>query len=151
MSDANKKKDGVDPARGRASKTQLVEIARPNEGVAAPLPAGDDLARLPLPSGWEVSLDITEGPMAGKNIQILQSRVTIGRGQVEIALDDQRVSRHHASLEVYGSTCVLLKDLNSTNGTFVNGERITAYELQDSDEIRVGGTVFVVMIGTAPK
>ncbi|UCF67225.1 MAG: FHA domain-containing protein [Acidobacteriota bacterium] len=119
-------------------------------GLAAPEPAGDELARVPLPDGWEVSLDIIDGPDAGSSFPITRSRVLIGRGQVEISLADQKISRRHASLEVYGGTCVLLKDLGSTNGTFVNDQRVTTTELQDGDEIRVGTTRLTITIAAPP-
>lgn len=111
-------------------------------------PAGEDLARVPLPEGWDIALDVTGGPQQGGSFRVLRSRVLIGRGPVEVALDDDPlVSRRHASLEVYGAVCVLLKDLGSTNGTYVNARRVTACELQDGDEIRVGDTTMVVTIG----
>ncbi len=112
-------------------------------------PAGDDLARVPLPDGWEVALDVIDGPGKGRTFRVRRSRVLIGRGGVDVPLDDDpRVSRKHASLEVYGAVCVLVKDLGSTNGTFVNARRVTACELQDGDEIRIGSTTLSVTIGT---
>lgn len=137
------------PRTGPANKTMVVAIQR-EPGRAAPLPAGDDVARIPLPEGWEISLDIIEGPDRGTSHRILRSRVMICRGGGDIPLSDPRTSRTHASLEVYGSTCVLIKDLGSTNGTFVNGRRVNAAELADGDEIRVGDTKLVIMIGTPP-
>jgi hypothetical protein len=113
-------------------------------------PAGDELGRVALPEGWEIALDVTAGPAKGQAFRIVRSRVLIGRGPVEVSVSDPRMSRRHASLEVYGSACVLLKDLGSTNGTFVNGRRVTACELSDGDEIRTGNSVFTVTIGTPP-
>jgi pSer/pThr/pTyr-binding forkhead associated (FHA) protein len=66
-------------------------------------------------------------------------RVSVGKGVAnDIALDDGTVSRLHASLEAFDEGwCVT--DLGSSNGTFVNGERIWgARRLRHGDEIRVG-------------
>jgi pSer/pThr/pTyr-binding forkhead associated (FHA) protein len=115
-----------------------------------PTAAGDDLARVPLPEACEVSLDVTAGPDSGQVFRVERSRILLGRGEVEVALADRKVSRRHASLEVYGASCVLLKDLGSTNGTFVNGERTASAELQDGDVIRVGETTLQVSIGPRP-
>lgn len=125
-----------------------VPVAGPT-GVA-PEPSGDDLARVPLPGGWEISLDVLDGPEAGSHYQVTQSRVLLGRSGVEIPLSDPRVSRRHASIEIYGATCVLLKDLGSTNGTLVNGRPTSSCQLQDGDEIQVGDTRLTIMIGAAP-
>lgn len=134
----------------RPQKTVMVPIQPAGTGVTPAVPAGDDLGRVPLPPGWEITLDVIDGAAKGTVFPVTRSRVLIGRGEVDIPLDDPRVSRRHASLEVYGSACVLLKDLGSTNGTFVNGRRVTACEVQDGDEIRVGSTVFSVGLSTPP-
>ena len=138
--------EGQPPA---GSKTVAVPTAKILGSIASPEAAGDELGRIPLPEEWEISLDVIEGPDTGKSFQIKQSRVLIGRSE-DVALDDPRVSRRHASLEVYGSACVLLKDLDSTNGTFVNSRRVRTVELQDGDEIRVGGTILSLTLGTPP-
>lgn len=130
-------------------KTVMVQVLA-GLGGAAPLPAGDDLGRIPLPDGWEITLDIVEGPDRGTTHRVARSRVLICRGGGDISLSDQRASRKHASLEVYGSTCVLLKDLGSTNGTYLNGRRVNAAELSDGDEIRVGDTKLLIGIGAPP-
>jgi ribosomal protein S27AE len=63
----------------------------------------------------------------------------IGRKGADFALNDPEVSRHHCQLEVRESF-VNLKDLDSTNGTFFDGERVRAAVLQDGAEFRVGST-----------
>ncbi len=132
-------------------KTVAVPVPGSGAGLGGAEAAQGDLARVELPEGWEISLDVTAGPLAGRSFRVTRSRVILGRGGVDIPLDaDPRVSRRHASLEVYGANCVLVKDLGSTNGTWVGGRRITAHELQDGDEIRVGDTLLVVTIATPP-
>lgn len=63
----------------------------------------------------------------------------LGRGpDSDIRIDDPGVSRHHADI-VVGSH-VLLRDLGSTNGTFVDGTRINECRLSDGAKIRLGST-----------
>ncbi len=67
---------------------------------------------------------------------------TIGREGCDITLGDPDVSRRHAEIEISNAT-LLISDLGSTNGTFVNGERIDQpRELRDGDEIRIGAVVW---------
>ena len=142
----DKPEKGAESASG---KTVALPTRKLLDSLAAPEVAGDELGRVPLPSGWEISLDVTDGPQKGASFPVTRSRVLIGRA-ADITIDDPRVSRRHASLEVYGSACVLLKDLDSTNGTFVNGRRVQSAELQDGDEIRVGSSILSVTIGAPP-
>jgi hypothetical protein len=137
-------------AGARRSKTLIVKIPGGVPEGVAPEPSGDDLARVPLPSGWEIALEVLDGPESGAHFRVTRSRVLIGRGGCEVPLSDARVSRRHASLEIYGATCVLLKDLGSTNGTFVNGRRASSCQLQDGDEIQIGDTRMTITIGAAP-
>ncbi len=71
-----------------------------------------------------------------------RERVTIGRGdQNDVALrDDRLVSQVHAVIESYGAS-FSLRDLGSSNGTFVNGQSLTGEQvLRPGDEIRMGRT-----------
>lgn len=76
-----------------------------------------------------------------RNVELDGDRVTVGKDdQNDVVLDDPTVSRLHAVLEHFAAGwCV--SDLGSSNGTFVNGERIWAQQrLRHGDEIRVGRT-----------
>jgi predicted component of type VI protein secretion system len=68
-------------------------------------------------------------------------RATLGRGEGnDIRVDDAQVSRSHAVLERAGSSWCI-RDLSSSNGTFVNGTRISSERpLMANEEIRVGAT-----------
>ncbi|MBV8198596.1 MAG: DUF3662 domain-containing protein [Candidatus Eremiobacteraeota bacterium] len=71
----------------------------------------------------------------------LGATVRLGRNDDnEIVLHDQSVSRAHATIATNGND-VLVTDLDSTNGTFVNGRRVTTHPLRDGDELRFGNTV----------
>ncbi len=72
-----------------------------------------------------------------------RERLTIGRdGDVDVSLDgDEQVSRLHAEMERIGGAWVVVDDGLSTNGTFVNDERVgSRRRLVDRDLIRIGGT-----------
>jgi hypothetical protein len=70
----------------------------------------------------------------------VQDRVRIGRSEEnDVLLVDPSVSRTHAVVEVTGSE-PLVRDLGSTNGTYVNGERVEAQPLRDGDELTFGNT-----------
>jgi pSer/pThr/pTyr-binding forkhead associated (FHA) protein len=68
---------------------------------------------------------------------------TIGRAvENDIVITSKRVSREHAQLRKEGWR-ILLEDLDSTNGTFLNGERIfQPVELRDGDQIKIGDVTF---------
>jgi len=80
------------------------------------------------------------GPDAGKTAALGDDHVTIGSADNNgVPIADRSVSRYHARLEVRDDG-VLLRDLGSTNGTFVDGLRIESAYLPDSARIRIGDT-----------
>jgi ribosomal protein S27AE len=92
-----------------------------------------------LPPGVQASLTITTGPQIGHSLTVTKSRTIVGRKGADFALNDPEVSRHHCLLEVRDGF-VNLKDMDSTNGTFLQEERVRAAVLQDGAEFRVGGS-----------
>ena len=75
----------------------------------------------------------------GQRVVLGEFVLTIGRlPECTITLADTNVSRKHAEVRPDGAG-FLLSDLGSTNGTFVNGVRITQHELSDGDVITFGG------------
>src|SRR5829696_1920499 len=89
----------------------------------------------------ELSLEIVEGPSAGRQVALGQPLV-VGRGQdAQIVLDDPRASRRHARITPHGGTAVV-EDLGSSNGTFVNGNELHApATVGPGDDILIGVTV----------
>ncbi len=74
----------------------------------------------------------------GARLDLTGSVVSIGRSnECTLTLVDTNASRHHADLQPEGDTYRLV-DLNSTNGTSVNGQRITSRLLADGDELTFG-------------
>jgi len=81
-------------------------------------------------------------PVAITNLQLAKDVVTIGRdAENDVPLPNPQVSRHHARLR-RTATAHVIEDLGSTNGTFVNGERITSRQLVVGDQIQI--SVFVI-------
>jgi predicted Zn finger-like uncharacterized protein len=118
-------------------------VADLEAAAAAPEP---ELEALSIPSDRRFSLAITDGANAATVFRIEKARATIGRSEADIALDDAEASREHAALEIRGNT-VLIEDLGSTNGTFVNGERIAApTEIQNQQEFVVGTTTLMLIV-----
>jgi len=85
---------------------------------------------------------ITQGNQAGTTAQLSLGMVLIGRGaDCQLILDDDYVSTRHARI-VAGDSGIYVEDLGSTNGTYVNGQRITApTSVSLVDSVRIGKTV----------
>jgi pSer/pThr/pTyr-binding forkhead associated (FHA) protein len=76
----------------------------------------------------------------GMRTQITGGVIQIGRApSCEIVLDDRNVSRRHAEIRRRGPVVVLI-DLDSTNGTIVNGRRVREHPLADGDRITMGNS-----------
>lgn len=77
--------------------------------------------------------------------------VTIGRGtDCEVRIDDPLASRHHCRLERLGKE-VFLVDLDSRNGTWIDGDKVDRLPISASDTIRVGSTTFRIAGGLADR
>ena len=75
----------------------------------------------------------------------LTEPVTLGRGDVELKLEDPFASTRHATITRQGRTLVL-EDLGSTNGTYLNGEPVSGPQpLHDGDRIRIGDSEFTYL------
>ncbi|MGC4117319.1 MAG: GGDEF domain-containing protein [Myxococcales bacterium] len=80
----------------------------------------------------------------GKMFKLDRPEMTIGRsGDADIMLDDEGVSRRHAKIVVRADGSVQLVDLNSTNGTFNNGDKIDVSALHDGDKIQIGSATIL--------
>jgi pSer/pThr/pTyr-binding forkhead associated (FHA) protein len=73
-----------------------------------------------------------------KEVQLTKDRTTLGRRPYnDIVIDNLAVSGEHAVLQMSGAE-VYLEDLNSTNGTYVNGKAVKKQLLQNNDTIEIG-------------
>jgi predicted RNA-binding Zn-ribbon protein involved in translation (DUF1610 family) len=85
---------------------------------------------------------------ARANASSSKPRVILGRQGADLALKDPEISRHHCVLEVRDNV-INLKDMDSTNGTFYDEERVRAAMLQDGSEFRVGTSI--IRVNFVPK
>ncbi len=84
------------------------------------------------------------GSHPGKLIELSGSQCVLGRGeQVDVCLDTEGVSRRHAELVQYVDGSFVVIDLDSTNGTFVNGRKIAREALVDGDRIALGANALL--------
>lgn len=89
-------------------------------------------------------LEILEGPDQGKRFPLDEAVVHVGRHhQCEVVLNDAEVSRRHLKISRMGSDWEI-DDLGSTNGTWLNNQRITRQILVPGDRIEIGQTVMVL-------
>jgi len=105
-------------------------------------------APLSAASAVRLSLVIQEGPDRGKTYPIAKDRVIIGRKTADLILNDPEVSGSHASLEVVGNT-YFLRDLQSTNGTYLNGAKVAEAQLKHLDEIALGKCTLIFTVSHA--
>jgi len=81
-----------------------------------------------------------------REVPLSADPLTVGRDpKNDIVLDDRRISRRHAEVRLRLGRYTLY-DLQSTNGTFVNGRRIAEMVLSDEDRITIGGAELVVRL-----
>jgi predicted Zn finger-like uncharacterized protein len=135
-----------------ASKPEPKDLPRtvPHDTTTqSPLPPSKTdrtIVELQLPMGKRLSLAILDGPDAGSVYRIEKPRVTIGRSNADLTLNDSEASRHHAAIEVR-DTVIKLLDLGSTNGTILGGAKmLEPTELSDKAEFQVGATTLMLIV-----
>jgi predicted Zn finger-like uncharacterized protein len=103
------------------------------------------MGAIELPKDKRFSLAVIQGAATGQIYQITKTRTTLGRSGADINLDDPEASRQHAALEILGETAIL-RDLGSTNGTFLDLERIDQQVLTNQMEFRIGSHVLMFIV-----
>ena len=90
-------------------------------------------------------LAISTGDQAGNRIEVTGQQFIVGRGDgCDLVLRDWNVSRRHAYFSERDDGTLELRDLGSSNGTFVNGHRVEEATLRGGEQIQLGDTVFHV-------
>ena len=93
------------------------------------------------------ALVVERGPRAGMAWLVKEGTTTAGRHpDSDIFFDDITVSRHHCRFLNDGES-LQVEDSGSTNGTYVNGERVDRSDLQPGDEVIVGKFRLIVALG----
>jgi predicted component of type VI protein secretion system len=86
-------------------------------------------------------LVVVAGPAAGRRIDLV-GPVTIGRREGEVVVEDPEISRRHCTIAPGPHDDVVITDLGSTNGTWINGTRIGGPTVvRQGDEVRLGDCV----------
>ena len=89
------------------------------------------------------------GPDRGREITVPEGEISLGRSsQNDVCLVDPILSRHHCRISFHGGK-LSVEDLDSANGTLVNGEEVKTSELHDGDTVTIGDTV--LRVRNAPK
>jgi pSer/pThr/pTyr-binding forkhead associated (FHA) protein len=93
-----------------------------------------------------------------KRFELDKPELTIGRdSNCDIQIDDSAVSSHHAVITTQANRYlpdqvdIVLKDLDSTNGTFVNDIKVTQHQLSNDDDVRVAWNTFKFLDNTRPN
>ncbi len=92
-------------------------------------------------------LVVIQGREIGREYRLRRSEVILGRDEgAHLRIPDEGVSRRHALIELSWDSKrrvrhIFIRDLGSTNGTLVNGERVASADLREGDKIRLGDTV----------
>jgi pSer/pThr/pTyr-binding forkhead associated (FHA) protein len=104
--------------------------------------SGEQTQTLVLPRGEAIRIFVVAGARPGMEFELSRPLMTIGRlgGGADIQVDDCEVSRLHCSVEVRRDA-ILLQDLRSKNGTFIDHSRIFSARLEPTSQFKVGRTV----------
>jgi len=99
------------------------------------------------PLGKEACLVVIYGDELGKKYNLNTPSVVVGRSsKCDIQIDQESISRNHSKIVNTGKS-ILVRDLGSTNGTYVNDEPVEEYVLRDGDLIKIGRTIFKFLTG----
>jgi len=103
---------------------------------------------------WSPSLVVLSGRLQGTDYPIERASTVVGRGPgVDLAFDDETLSRQHASIEFAGGA-LRLRDLGSLNGVSLNGGAVKTGELKHGDRFQLGDLAFQLVLekrSRAPK
>ena len=95
---------------------------------------------------FKAKLVALTGRHAGMEYDLDRDCVTMGRGPgVDLAFDDPAMSRQHAAVD-YAEGGFKVRDLGSTNGLRINGNRVQVDEISSGDRLEVGTQVFQLII-----
>lgn len=101
---------------------------------------GESLTTTKTLAQMTVALEIIQGPNEGKRFRFRKTHITIGRNDTDVILMDLDISRAHCLIEVLGPGAIFLRDMGSTNGTFLQGKRIQSEKINPGTEFTVGNT-----------
>ena len=128
------------PSGGAPMAPPMRGMAPPPRSMPPPLPPSDPM--MPAAGGYgsprgRVATQLTL-TYNGRSVEVTKERFLLGRSksQADLVLDDANVSRQHAAIERVGDTWILA-DLGSTNGCYVDGQRVSRRQIEDGDVIEI--------------
>jgi hypothetical protein len=98
-----------------------------------------------LPYDVDLILGIIEGPDQGTTHLIRKPIITIGKSNCDVNISDPRVSSQHCQIEIYGNHVIVLKDLQSMEGTYRNSHPVTMTCLRVGDKIQIGKSTLLLI------
>ncbi len=106
----------------------------------------------PRPDGRSFVLRFISGKYQGGEFPVgTDKQILIGRSSdLDMVLVEDMVSRKHARIGMQGAD-IWIEDLGSTNGTFVNGEKIKRARLKEGDRVLIGTSILKLISGDAPR
>jgi hypothetical protein len=139
-------------AHGKATSARVAKVAD-ERGAAPSTPIADALRKglemmktepQHVTTATELSLTGVSGPYLGRQFALNKGANAIGRSEGDIILEeDRQVSRKHCVI-VWSEDGLIVRDVGSTNGTFVGGNRMMESSLAPGDLLMVGGSTFKI-------
>ena len=147
MSEDDELETGIFRVRSEA-KAEVTSKVGVVEAIAPETPAAPESASEPsgtpagaAPSGGQPRLEV-----GGQAYPLVRAITVLGRGtDADIRVEDPGVSRRHCEIVV--GTPAIVRDLKSTNGTFLDGEKVSESPLADGAVVKIGGTSLVYRSG----
>lgn len=133
--------DGGAPCCGACSFALEVEAR------GGPEPATAPLIHAPVAGGIPrgVAISIVAGRELGRTIMLDKAEIVIGRARTaDVVISDEVISRRQCRF-AFREGHVYVEDLDSTCGTYVDGEKVRSAPLRDGQRVLVGNTVFLVL------
>lgn len=104
-----------------------------------------------IPDRYQASVVVIKGHAEGMEYALTKEHTVIGRDKsADIALKDAQISRQHVAI-VYHDGSFVLRDLQSTNGTMLNGAIIEQADIRHKDKFRIGETTLQFILENTGK
>src|SRR5262245_44159395 len=123
--------DGIAFCAGAHGATSLLRLKRVSDPPQPPkFPATESAPRQRRQSAGVPRVVVTQGPSASKSLLLTRARATLGRHQTnDLVIADPRVSSAHLELERRDEGRLVVRDLETTNGTWLGAHRVIELEV----------------------
>ena len=102
--------------------------------------------RVMIDNDYDMTLVVLTGADRGATLRVGRQPLLVGRDPAcHLMLRDEGISRFHANFTQEGDDIVVVNDLNSKNGTFVDGKRITTAYLEKEDRVRLASNTIITI------